>query len=225
MIELVRMEGHHLGTLESPIEYVVRGDAVHDSSLIVQSEVGSDFASWTQGVESFLRRELDTVVIGESFPFQVSNGGTLNLTELVIQLAGTGHRVMTTLHAQDFYEAFFKLTWRKTHQDTIAAKIMTLRHLSAIVVQQLVFVPASSPTARNPFRVKLFYGALTLDDETRELAISCLGKQDEESSLRRVFTNRVEKEEDGCVPFEKMARTLMVSGADKSQFLIGPVIP
>lgn len=222
MIELARLEGHHLGTLEAPIEYVIRKQAIHDSSLVVQSEIGADFPSWALGVESFLRRELDTVVIGESFPFETNEGGTLNLTELVIQLAGTGHRVMTTLHAKDFYEAFFKLTWRKNAHDTLAAKIMALRHLSAIIVQQLVFVPNLKENARSPYKVKLYFGVLTLDEETREMAISCLGKDGEEQHLRRIFDARVAKERDGCVPFSRIAKSLMRDGVEPSQFRIGP---
>ena len=224
MVELSRLEGHHLGTLEAPIEYIIRKQAIHDSSLVVQSEIGTDFPSWSLGVESFLRRELDTVVIGESFPFETNEGGTLNLTELVIQLAGTGHRVMTTLHAKDFYEAFFKLTWRKNAHDTLAAKIMALRHLSAIIVQQLVFVPNNRENARSPYKIKLYFGVLTFDEDTRETAISCLGREGEEQDLRRVFDARVAKGIEGCVPFSGCAKSLLDNGVEPSQFRIGPNI-
>jgi twitching motility protein PilT len=76
----------HIITIEDPIEYVFE----HKKSLISQREVGVDTTSFSSALRSALREDPDIVLVGEMRDRET--------VEAALQLAETGHLVITTLH-------------------------------------------------------------------------------------------------------------------------------
>lgn len=76
----------HIITIEDPIEYVFE----HKKSIVSQREVGSDTPSFGSALRAALREDPDVVLVGE-----MRDQETM---EAALQLAETGHLVLTTLH-------------------------------------------------------------------------------------------------------------------------------
>jgi twitching motility protein PilT len=76
----------HIITIEDPIEYIFD----HKKSIISQREVGSDTPSFASALRAALREDPDVVLVGEM--------RDLETMEAALQMAETGHLVLTTLH-------------------------------------------------------------------------------------------------------------------------------
>lgn len=76
----------HIITIEDPIEYIFE----QRKSIISQREVGSDTPSFASALRASLREDSDIVLIGE-----MRDSETM---ETALQIAETGHLVLTTLH-------------------------------------------------------------------------------------------------------------------------------
>lgn len=76
----------HIITIEDPIEYVFE----HKKSIISQREVGSDTPSFGSALRAALREDPDVVLVGEMRDQETMDAA--------LQLAETGHLVLTTLH-------------------------------------------------------------------------------------------------------------------------------
>jgi twitching motility protein PilT len=76
----------HLVTIEDPIEYVFTSQ----KSIISQREVGIDTPSFASALRAALREDPDIVLLGE-----MRDQETM---EAALQIAETGHLVLTTLH-------------------------------------------------------------------------------------------------------------------------------
>jgi len=87
MVNMIATERRgHVITIEDPIEYVF----THKKSIISQREVGSDTPSFASALRAALREDPDVVLVGE-----MRDQETM---EAALQLAETGHLVLTTLH-------------------------------------------------------------------------------------------------------------------------------
>lgn len=84
----------HILTIEDPIEFV----HLNKKSIVNQRELGVDTRSMNRALRSAVREAPDLVLMGESR--DPESMGTC------LQLAGTGHLVMSTLHAGNTYQAF-----------------------------------------------------------------------------------------------------------------------
>ena len=116
----------HILTIEDPIEYV----HPNKRSIINQREVGTDTESYARALKSALREAPDAILIGE-----VRVRETM---DAVIQLANTGHLAISTLHANNAYQALQRIV--NLYPDELRGQLymdlsMTLR---AIVSQRLV---------------------------------------------------------------------------------------
>ena len=76
----------HIVTIEDPIEYLLE----NKKSIISQREVGIDTFSFASALRSTLREDADVVLLGEI--------RDLESIEVAMQIAETGHLVLTTLH-------------------------------------------------------------------------------------------------------------------------------
>lgn len=83
----------HIITIEDPIEYVFP----HKKSVISQREVGFDTPSFASALRSALREDPDIVLVGE-----MRDQETI---EAALQMAETGHLVLTTLHTNSAAQA------------------------------------------------------------------------------------------------------------------------
>ncbi len=116
----------HILTIEDPIEYV----HPNKRSIINQREVGTDTESYARALKSALREAPDAILIGE-----VRVRETM---DAVIQLANTGHLAISTLHANNAYQALQRII--NLYPDELRDQLymdlsMTLR---AVVSQRLV---------------------------------------------------------------------------------------
>ncbi|TJY56678.1 PilT/PilU family type 4a pilus ATPase [Sinimarinibacterium sp. CAU 1509] len=119
------MQGHIL-TIEDPIEFL------HPNvrSIINQREVGQDTVSYERALKSSLREAPDVILIGEI--------RTRETMDACLQLANTGHLAISTLHANNAYQALQRIV--NLYPEELRAQLymdlsMTLR---AIISQRLV---------------------------------------------------------------------------------------
>ncbi|MDB5987447.1 MAG: PilT/PilU family type 4a pilus ATPase [Nevskia sp.] len=87
----------HLLTIEDPIEYVHQ----NKRSIINQREVGQDTVSYERALLSALREAPDVILIGEV--------RTRDTMDACLQLANTGHLAISTLHANNAYQAMQRI--------------------------------------------------------------------------------------------------------------------
>ena len=116
----------HLLTIEDPIEFV----HTNKRSIVNQREVGEDTVSYERALQSSLREAPDVIQIGE-----VRKRETM---DACIQLANTGHLAISTLHANNAYQALQRIV--NLYPDDQRAQLyldlgLTLR---AIISQRLV---------------------------------------------------------------------------------------
>ncbi|MDE0854713.1 MAG: PilT/PilU family type 4a pilus ATPase [Nevskia sp.] len=130
---LAAMIGHrndnaagHILTIEDPIEFI----HPNRRSIINQREVGMDTESYDRALVSSLREAPDVIQVGE-----VRKRETM---DAVIQLANTGHLAISTLHANNAYQALQRIV--NLYPDNLRDQLyldlsLTLR---AIISQRLV---------------------------------------------------------------------------------------
>ncbi|WP_029889876.1 PilT/PilU family type 4a pilus ATPase [Polycyclovorans algicola] len=119
------MAGHIL-TIEDPIEFV----HPNQRSIVNQREVGTDTESYERALKSAMREAPDVILIGE-----IRTRETMDAT---LQLANTGHLALSTLHANNAYQALQRIVnlYPSENRDQLYMDLaMTLR---AIVSQRLV---------------------------------------------------------------------------------------
>lgn len=116
----------HILTIEDPIEYI----HPNKRSIINQREVGTDTLSYEAALHSSLREAPDVILIGE-----IRAQDTM---DACMQLANTGHLAISTLHANNAYQALQRIVnlYPEELRDQLYMDLsMTLR---AIVSQRLV---------------------------------------------------------------------------------------
>ena len=87
----------HILTIEDPVEYL----HVHQGCVVNQREIGSDTHSYAAALKSALREAPDVVLIGEA--------RTRETMDAAIELSGTGHLAITTLHAINAHQALQRI--------------------------------------------------------------------------------------------------------------------
>jgi twitching motility protein PilU len=87
----------HILTIEDPVEFI----HPHQRSLVNQREVGRDTHSFAKALRSALRAAPDLLLIGE-----IRDRATM---AAALQLAGTGHLALSTLHANNAYQALNRI--------------------------------------------------------------------------------------------------------------------
>jgi twitching motility protein PilU len=89
--------GGHILTIEDPIEYL----HIHKKCIINQRELGLDTLDYATALKSSLREAPDVILIGEI--------RTRDTMEAAIELSGTGHLAISTLHANNAYQAMERI--------------------------------------------------------------------------------------------------------------------
>lgn len=116
----------HILTIEDPIEFI----HPNKRSIINQREVGQDTVSYERALKSSLREAPDVILIGEV--------RTRETMDACLQLANTGHLALSTLHANNAYQALQRIV--NLYPEELRGQLymdlsLTLR---AIVSQRLV---------------------------------------------------------------------------------------
>ncbi len=152
--------GHHIVTIEDPIEYIHE----HQAGMVNQREVGSDVESFPEGLRRALRQDPDVILVGEM--------RDLETMEVAIRAAETGHLVFSTLHTTGAGRTVDRIvdSFPEGQQEQIRVQLST--NLKAVISQLLV------PRIDRPGRVAVFevmvntpsVAALIRDNKTFRLA-------------------------------------------------------
>jgi twitching motility protein PilT len=116
----------HVVTLENPIEFLHR-DA---NCSITQREVGSDTASFREGLRSALRQDPDVLLIGEMRDTES--------IDIALKAAETGHLVISTLHTRDAAATISRLVAVFPREEQEMVRIRLADSLQGVVSQRLL---------------------------------------------------------------------------------------
>jgi twitching motility protein PilT len=122
-------EARHIVTIESPIEFSFQPKR----AFIRQREVGRDTPSFEQALLDSLREDPDVLMVGE-----LREPETMRLT---MNVAETGHLVLTTVHSSNCTEALQRIinAFPPEVQGNVAAQMADC--LIGVIAQRLVFRP------------------------------------------------------------------------------------
>jgi len=116
----------HILTIEDPIEFL----HPNKRSIVNQREIGVDTKSYARALKSAMREAPDVILIGE-----IRDRESM---EAALNLAGTGHLVITTLHSNNAPETLDRII-NMFPQDQHRQVYMDLsQYLRAIISQRLV---------------------------------------------------------------------------------------
>ncbi|MBL8224621.1 MAG: PilT/PilU family type 4a pilus ATPase [Chromatiales bacterium] len=116
----------HIITIEDPIEFL----HPNKKSIVNQRELGTDTKSYARALKSAMREAPDVVLVGE-----IRDRETMQAT---VDLAGTGHLAIATLHANNAPEALDRII-NLFPEDQHGQTYMDLsQYLRAIISQRLV---------------------------------------------------------------------------------------
>jgi twitching motility protein PilU len=117
----------HIVTIEDPIEYL----HTNKRSIVNQREVGLDTKSYFRALRGVMRAAPDVILIGE---VRDKEG-----MEAAITLAGTGHLVLATLHANNTAETLDRIINMFPREQHAQIFLDLSQYLRAILGQRLVY--------------------------------------------------------------------------------------
>ena len=116
----------HIVTIEDPIEFL----HANKKSIVNQREVGLDTRSYARALRSVMREATDVILIGE-----IRDRETMQAT---IDLAGTGHLVIATLHANNSPETLDRIINMYPYDQHKQVFMDLAQYTRAIISQRLV---------------------------------------------------------------------------------------
>jgi twitching motility protein PilU len=116
----------HIVTIEDPIEFL----HTNKRSIVNQREVGLDTKSYARALRGVVRAAPDVILIGE---IRDKEG-----MEAAINLAGTGHLVLATLHANNAAESLDRIINMFPREQHAQIFLDLSQYLRAIMAQRLV---------------------------------------------------------------------------------------
>jgi len=116
----------HILTIEDPIEFL----HANKKSIVNQREVGLDTKTFARALRVAMRAAPDVILIGE-----VRDRETM---ESAITLAGTGHLVLSTLHANNCAETLDRIINLFPRDQHAQINLDLSQYLRAIVSQRLI---------------------------------------------------------------------------------------
>src|ERR1700733_7328175 len=116
----------HIVTIEDPIEFL----HTNKRSLVNQREVGLDTKSYARALRGVVRAAPDVILIGE---VRDKEG-----MEAAISLAGTGHLVLATMHANNCAESLDRMINMFPREQHAQIFLDLSQYLRAIMAQRLV---------------------------------------------------------------------------------------
>jgi twitching motility protein PilT len=116
----------HVITIEDPIEYVFE----HHKGIVSQREIGSDTPSFGSALRTALREDPDMVLVGEMRDQET--------VEAALQLAQTGHLVISTLHTNSASQTASRIIDIFPPHQQEQARVQLSESLIGIVSQRLL---------------------------------------------------------------------------------------
>jgi twitching motility protein PilU len=180
----------HIVTIEDPIEFL----HANKRSIVNQREVGLDTKSYERALRGIMRAAPDVILIGE-----IRDRESM---QTAINLAGTGHLVLATLHANNCAETMDRII-NMFPQDQHNQIFLDLsQYLKAIVAQRLVMgkdnkrVAALEVMLNTPHISELVKKGDVVSIKEAIIKSGERGIQSFDESLHDLYkTNRIELEE------------------------------
>jgi twitching motility protein PilU len=116
----------HIITIEDPIEFLHQ----NKKSIINQREIGSDTKSYQRALKSAMREAPDVILVGE-----IRDRETM---QAAIDLAGTGHLAISTLHSNNAPETLDRIINIFPEEQHPQVYMDLSQYLRAIISQRLV---------------------------------------------------------------------------------------
>jgi twitching motility protein PilU len=116
----------HIVTIEDPIEFL----HTNKRSIVNQREVGLDTKSYARALRSVMRAAPDVILIGE-----IRDKESM---EAAINLAGTGHLVLATLHANNCAETLDRIINLFPREQHTQIFLDLSQYLRAVMAQRLL---------------------------------------------------------------------------------------
>ena len=116
----------HIITIEDPIEFLHQ----NKKSIINQREIGADTKSYSRALKSAMREAPDVILIGE-----IRDRETM---QAAIDLAGTGHLAIATLHSNNAPETLDRIINIFPEEQHPQVYMDLSQYLRAIISQRLV---------------------------------------------------------------------------------------
>ncbi|HTP40339.1 MAG TPA: PilT/PilU family type 4a pilus ATPase [Steroidobacteraceae bacterium] len=116
----------HIVTIEDPIEFLHS----NKRSIVNQREVGLDTRTYSTALKGVMRAAPDVILIGE-----IRDRESM---ETALSLAGTGHLVLATLHANNCAETLDRIINMFPHLQHAQVLLDLSQYLRAIMAQRLV---------------------------------------------------------------------------------------
>ena len=116
----------HIITLEDPIEYIIPSERC----LVTHREIGRHVESFATGLRSILREDPNVVVIGDL--------RDLESMRAAVQIAETGHLVLTTLHTRNAPSTIDRLIGSFPPDDQHQIRMMLADNLIGVLAQTLI---------------------------------------------------------------------------------------
>ncbi len=127
MVDKINSEKNcHIVIVEDPIEYVHK----NKKALVDQREVGSDTQSFAQSLKHVLRQDPNVILIGEM--------RDLETIEAALDIAETGHLVLSTLHTSDAVQTINRVIDVFPSHQQQQVRIQLSFVLLGILAQQLI---------------------------------------------------------------------------------------
>jgi twitching motility protein PilT len=123
---IIQQERLHVITVEDPIEFIFSSGR----GLVIQREVGSDTASYSDALRAALRQDPDVIMVGELRDRESA--------DICLKAAETGHLVITSLHTPDVPRAMGRLVglFPSDEQETVRARLAD--NLQAVIALRLL---------------------------------------------------------------------------------------
>ena len=116
----------HIVTIEDPIEFL----HTNKRSIVNQREVGLDTKSYARALRGVVRAAPDVILIGE-----IRDKESM---EAAIHLAGTGHLVLATMHANNCAESLDRIINMFPREQHTQIFLDLSQYLRAIMAQRLI---------------------------------------------------------------------------------------
>ena len=116
----------HIVTIEDPLEFL----HTNKRSIVNQREVGLDTKSFARALRSVMRAAPDVILVGE-----IRDKESM---EAAINLAGTGHLVLATLHANNCAETLDRIINMFPREQHNQIFLDLSQYLRAVMAQRLV---------------------------------------------------------------------------------------
>ncbi len=180
----------HILTIEDPIEFL----HPNQKSIINQRELGLDTHSYDRALRSAMREAPDVILIGE-----IRDRDTM---QAALDLAGTGHLAIATLHANNAPETLDRIINMFPHDQHSQVLMDLSQYLRAIISQRLVRsregrrVAAVEVMLNTPFLAEMILKGDISDVKQAFAETSEPGMQSFDEALFRLYKNgRVSMEE------------------------------